>query len=111
MKYIRTKDGEVRATSHLHKNEDGSYQNAHREMFGLPEIIVVKEADAIEELCDAYVLSKNNHCCVVGDVEAREMAAANHGAIYGAIWVFDGKGVPTLKPVAKMDEKGGLLLL
>ena len=93
MEYIRTKD--------TIKLFNGPYHGYELD----------RQADTIEELCDEYVHYENKHCCVVGDVEAREMATANYGTIYGAIWVFDGKGVPTLKPVAKMNKKGELKLL
>lgn len=66
-----------------------------------------QRADTIEELCDEFVLCEDNrYYCVVGDVEAREMAATNYGTIYGAIWSYKG-----LIYVAKMNEEGELELL
>ena len=63
----------------------------------------IKQSDNIEELCDEFVLCEDNHYCVVGDVEAKEMATTNYGTIYGAIWTNKG-----LIHVAKMNEKGEL---
>ena len=110
MDYIKTKDKiyEVKSyhdydlSGRLYETTDGH---------SIDTIEVNNVGDTIDELCDEFIHCENKHCCVVGDVEAREMAAANYGTIYGAIWVFNGKGVPTLKPVAKMNEKGELELL
>lgn len=63
-------------------------------------------ADTIGELCDEFVLCENNHCCVIGDIEAREMAATNSGIIYGAIWTDKG-----LIYIMKMNDKGEFELL
>ena len=94
MKYIRTKDG-IQALYIDEFTEEGKeyYKNC-------------KITDTIEELCDEFVLCEDNHYCVIGDVEAKEMATTNYGTIYGAIWTDKG-----LIYVAKMNDKGELELL
>lgn len=116
MKYVRTKDGEVRTTARLYKNEDGSYSNAYREVFGLPKIIVVKEADTIEGLCDRFVLSgidiiflNENHTRYRfegGDEWFDVTETEFEKGIYGAIWTDKG-----LTYGARMNGKGDFKLL
>lgn len=72
---------------------------------------VIKEANTIEKLCDEFILHDRGRSCIIGDIEAREIAADKTVSVYGAIWVEDGGGNPILKSVAKMNEKGELELL
>lgn len=67
---------------------------------------IIKQANAVEELCDEFVLCGKGRHCVIGDVEAREMSADKAIVIYGAIWTEWG-----LRYVAKMNEEGELELL
>lgn len=105
MKYIRTIDDEVRTTARLYKNEDGSYSNANREVFGLPKIIIVKEADTIEELCDEFLYVPKEDGNRMFHVSGRP-TYSKFGVTYGAIWTEWG-----IKKVAKINEKGDFELL
>lgn len=69
---------------------------------------VLDQADTVKDLCDCFVDHnlEQDTCLVTHDYKLRY----NH-EVYGAIWVFDSNGAPTLKPVAKMIEKKGLVLL
>ena len=96
MKYIRTKD-RVYNLDWLHSkgfSDDGNLI-----------LSAINQADTIEELCDEFVLCENNKCCIISDVEAKEMSR-NKCKIYGAIWTDKG-----LIYVAKMNDKGELKLL
>ena len=132
MKYIRTKDDEVRTTIHLYKNEDGNYTNVDREIFCLPQIVSVKESDNIEELFDEYVMENKEHTYqtllqsvgdiiplyegIVKDVKDEgtgscEKYLQNGWEIYGAVIARGAHGEPILKPVAKMKKEGDWELL
>ena len=108
MKYVRTKDRAIIDVAG--KKIVGSY-------YGMkPDEICInceyREADTIEELLDAYVsvdvdgphyMSKTVYRAFKHKISRRN--------VYGAIWVFDGDNAPTLKPAAKMNEKGEWELL
>lgn len=85
---------------------------------------IFKQADDLKDLCDEIVVddktSPNNKPFIYkedwGKILNQKVGeclnvCVGNGAIYGAIWVFDDNGAPTLKPVAKMNEKGDLELL
>ena len=103
MKYIRTKCGKI--VKHPHPNA---------EVFTF-RYEIEKQADTIEELCDLYVLERNEffEYCTFHSYDVAKLlkktsvetkdAIAN---IYGAIWTEWG-----LKYVAKMNDKGELELL
>lgn len=100
---------------------------------------ILKQADTIEELCDelvaedrtghrwlAYITTKTYEDSegniieykvygnkyteeyphnLIDDIKRKGLK------IYGAIWVTDENGVPTLKPVSKVNEEGALELI
>ena len=111
MKYIRTKDGRI-IDLVFYKEEgliNGGIKFVNKlngSYFFVQQDNIAKQADTIEELCDDFVLYENSHCCIIGDIEAKEMATTNYGIIYGAIWTKWG-----LKYVAKFNDKGELELL
>jgi hypothetical protein len=123
MKYIRTKD-KILIAPGLYDNgcmvlcsNPPKYEtrNAKNE-WGCVEISeVIKIADTIEELCDEFVLEKNDYfeymifklfttakALKIESVKNKEVKAN----IYGAIWTDKG-----LIYVAKMNDKGELELL
>lgn len=77
------------------------------------------QADTIEELCDEFVLVapyrfRKPKTATELDKDFDEMRyfyTDKDDTIYGAIWIFDDNGVPTLKSVAKMNDRGELELL
>ena len=77
---------------------------------------ILKQADTIEELVDVYILKdiETGYCGVMSK-ETMEHSinpgTAYGREFYGAIWVIDEKGIPTLKPVAKINKEGVLELL
>ena len=111
MKYIRTKDGIFeKANQTIYKNEELEYIDDYELK------LIIKQADTIEELCDCYIVIKNNrhsyytkkqfnrtrtdHFLLARDVKLGKKI------VYGAIWTNKG-----LIYVAKMNEKGELELL
>ena len=113
-KYIRTNDGVFEVVE-----EKNSYFIVEKDDIFFNDKLVCPVfktskytgADTIEELIDDYVLSENNKYCIIGDIEAREMAAYEYGKIYGAIWVLGEHDEPILKPVSEMNREGKLCLL
>ena len=119
MKYIRTKDNRIVAIPNksklvLYDNEKliiDTTKKGQTCVYG----IVEKQANTIEELCDVFVLEKNDYfeymifklftsakSLKLESVKDEEVVAN----IYGAIWTDKG-----LIYVAKMNEKGELELL
>ena len=118
MKYIKTKDGKIWSFSKPYGNfvyEVGNEKNA-KWWFEIGE--VVKQADKIEDLCDAVVRIKNNRLPLcfnlpinatskwIDDYLKIMMKDKNIIEIYGAIWTDKG-----LVYVAKMNDKGEFELL
>ena len=107
MKYIRTKDS-IKAYSDIC---DLSY--VYQSVGG------IKVADTIEELCDTYVIKGEFGIYLVGFDEldrhamgqTKEELLSGKLEAYGAIWVIDSNGAPTLKPVAKANKDGKLCLI
>ena len=112
MKYIRTKDGiyKVVLVSPLSfvriDKRDGTYPDVF-------EKDIIKQADTIEELCDAFVLFYDNEETKPdltyrgGFNDLYFQNELKHSAkCYGAIWTDKG-----LIYVAKMNDKGELELL
>ena len=104
MKYIRTKYG-------IHYNSE-----LKRVLYKPSEII--KQADAIKELCDEFVLKDidSEFCGILPKDELIKynkinMGQAYHREFYGAIWTKGENGEPILKSVAKMNDEGKLKLL
>lgn len=116
-KYIRTKDGIWQLstfkglTTKKNKNcESLLYENEK----------IIKESYTIEGLCEEFVYvglncpkvinAHNDFRCI--DIDQVRLNISLHGGcLFGAIWVFDSNGAPTLKPVAKLNEKGKLELI
>lgn len=92
MKYIRTADGRI--MKHPHPNE---------EVFTF-RYEIVKSADSIEELCDAYVLPDRKDIFNI-DKHSKNIVS-HYKNVYGAIWTNKG-----LIYVAKMNAKGELELI
>lgn len=107
MKYIRTKDGVYETvTQNLYKNDDILYIDG----YGLERLL--SQADTIEELCDEFVcIRKDNSKALLSCVDEVLPLRMCYIGIYGAIWVTDSNGAPTLKPVAKMNKEGVLCLI
>lgn len=113
MRYIRTKDGKVRKSKDFAADELWNYENETDN--------ILKQADTIEELCDEFVVIRNNDkyvCDYIGE-EPYYLAIEHDGdghyfskkelldlIVYGAIWTDKG-----LIYVAKMNDKGELELL
>lgn len=103
-KYIRTKDGHI----FPYQGTDKNYIYQEYGEFKCSPII--QRASTIEELCDEFVYCK----MLITKEDVKEILDSEDykcKEIYGAIWVFDSNGTPTLKSVAKMNENGGLELL
>ena len=123
MKYIRTKDGRI-----LYMIEKCEYKENKityivgwdlEDNFEINQEDVINQADTIEELCDEFVAFKTKEDYgilsatdyIEGHKWEMEDYAKNGYQIYACIWVIDSNGAPTLKPVAKMNDKGELELL
>ena len=89
MKYIRTKDEVFKVSGYLeeHTNEIQDF---------------VKQADAIEELCDEFVYVSHKKPVIGYSMKCDY----SNTVVYGAIWTDKG-----LIYVAKMNEEGCLELL
>lgn len=116
MSYIRTKDGifEIIKQNNSCVMVKGKYLEKECKLKRKED----KQADTIEELCDEFVIIRGDCKCLYKprDIfDCQDKNAVNdlikNNQIYGAIWVFDSNGAPTLKPVAKMNDKGDLELL
>ena len=105
MKYVRTKEG-------IFENEfikirvlkDGSATMEYKGKFYEPPLNV-KQANTIEELCDAFVFEDTDKTKWVLK-NCKTAKTLNNGALFGAIWTDKG-----LIYVAKMNDKGELELL
>lgn len=104
MKYIRTKQGCIVDTTNMHPETLKWYQEVH----------LLKQADTIEELCDALVnIVYGGHGKPHWEVRSiydrtwkKDYKNDSDWSIYGAIWTDKG-----LIYVAKMNDKGELELL
>ena len=107
MKYIRTKDRIVELKK-MTINDKLTDDYIHE-----------KVADTIEELCDEFILVNEYRFRKPKTAtelekdfdEMKSFYTNKNDKIYGAIWTYDSNGVPTLKPVAKINEKGELELI
>lgn len=106
-RYIRTDEGKIEDLTRCRVSEDlvGKPFNPPHGWLIYREHIIATD-DNLEELIDEYVLDEYGHYCVIGDIEARDMAERYYGTVYGAIWTDKG-----LIFVAKMNDKGELELL
>lgn len=137
MRYIRTKEGIIVDTTKyknvvertfrdkvvaIDLNHWGQDNDKYPTWIDIKDI--VNQADTIEELCDEFVIHYANgyHLITIKDGETTfkdgfdygfklKFALENGYEIYGAIWVIDSNGAPTLKSVAKMNKEGELELL
>ena len=115
MKYIRTKDG-IYEVERYYEPHDYWWAKQLSSPIATDEII--KQADAIEKLCDGFVLINKNSDLLPSfkksyhdfspylDVDIRSHEKPSYIEIYGAIWTDKG-----LIYVAKMNGKGELELL
>lgn len=118
MKYIRTKDG-VYEIERYYEPRDYYWvkQDYDNQPIGSEEVL--KQADTIEELCDTYVIKGEFGIYLVGFDEldrhamgqTKEELLSGKLEAYGAIWVIDDNGAPTLKSVAKANKDGKLCLI
>jgi len=129
MKYIRTKDGRISYLSREPYEDFDEYEiiTSKGTLTYRREDEVIKQADTIEELCDAFVdtselkttntggwlydeFDSDNKCLVYYEHDERKTIPLNEfddlSKIRGAIWTDKG-----LIYVAKMNEKGELELL
>ena len=105
MKYIRTKDKVLKVRKPF---EDEYTDNTHIHCCEQPMVHkrdIIKSADAIEELCDTFVIVGNNWQQIVDLEIAKDNCDVTDIKTYGAIWTDKG-----LIYVAKMNEKGELEL-
>ena len=119
MKYIRTKAGEIYNIDDLYicGELNGKPYGVKNSSWVIYKESVIKQANTIKELCDAYVItSKQGHIYdTYGDYgyelkevlpQARKECPDEDWNLYGCILV-DG----IIKQVAKMNDKGELELL
>ena len=116
MRYIRTKYGRIFEV--LEEDKQFYYIGYPNEvglaLWGKLAKDVIKEADTIEELCDAFVIVHKDGTHVFQKSTADDKVSKeyveyllrNNQTFYGAIWTDKG-----LIYVAKMNEKGELELL
>ena len=135
MKYIRTKDG-IYELEHIYMDGiifHGSveYDREGNVIYDIDDkTTFITQADTIKELCDELIIKNPNND---GDFNKKVFVTTNRWEIllnekhakhcinrdiyeydveiFGAIWTYDSDGVPTLKAVAKMNDKGELELL
>lgn len=119
MKYIRTKYGIYEDAG----TDAGGWRCVRYKDFKIAlsqdDDKTVKEADTIEELCDAFILLNEDNgrrkICLPYEIGLRariyEGLGAVHQKIYGAIWIVGEHNEPILKSVAEMNEKGEMVLL
>ena len=108
MKYIKTKDKVLKVRKPF---EDEYTDNTHIHCYEHPMVHkrdIIKSADAIEELCDMFVLFRDNkpYAIVPNKEHNAELSKNVWKDYYGAIWTDKG-----LIYVAKMNDKGELELL
>lgn len=110
MTYIRTEGKIIDITG---KKTVGSY-------YGMkPNEICInceyREADTIEELCDEFIIDANYkdtpYLYDRGEPVNSPEFDSKDEVVYGGIWTRGKHGKPILKPVAKLNEKGGWELL
>ena len=105
MKYIRTKDGIYKnkpLEKHIGKGRGKGFEIVFKEQD------IIKRADTIEELCDEFVLFRDDkpYAIVPNKGNNAELSKNVWKDYRGAIWTDKG-----LIYVAKMNEKGELELL
>ena len=121
MKYIRTKDrllkfvNETADFNHLRNRDVKVYwcednRVRTRELIGVIDDEVIKQADTIEELCDEFVIKAyiSSYPQIYHSVDLKELNEHREKdtEVFGAIWTSKG-----LIYVAKMNDKGELELL
>lgn len=126
MKYIRTKDGIYELMPNISQDYEMSFDGETLELAyytidtdWIAKKDVINQADIIEELCDVYVIKGEFGIYLVHFDEldshamgqTKEMLLSGQLEAYGAIWIINSDGAPTLKPVAKANKKGELKLL
>ena len=132
MKYLRTKDGIYKViedcgdwykvevpSSKWDYDEDNHcyYEDSKIDSIGKKDVI--KQADTIEELCDEFVLVRENvsnermkfYQCLYSRLCDTQFDRKPNDKVYGAIWTTGEHGEPILKSVAKMNEEEKVCLL
>ena len=115
MKYIRTKDYNlILQVSDKITDEYGTYYLCDNDTKWF-ENRLIKAADTIKELCDEFVVVATDRekpfIYALEEPIDSPLFDSEEETVYGAIWVFDSNGTPTLKPVAKMNAKGEFELI
>lgn len=127
MKYIRTKSGYIFDKENLDMTFHGSQEEynfwkqylraEHLNQHYFLADKILKEANTIEELCDEFIEVGNGKPFLSEvrfkhwDKQTKNILNKQGTEVYGAIWILDYNGSPTLKSVAKMNKKGELELL
>ncbi len=121
MKYVRTKDGiiDTEKLFNNYKNSGGLWNYNDWYLFLTKDTKILNFSDFLETICDEFVLvneyrfkrPKTATELEKDFYEMRSFYTNKNDKIYGAIWIYDSNDVPTLTPVAKMNEKGELELI
>lgn len=117
-KYIRTKD-DGRLFEVLKSDEENvcvtDYDYDNNDYYTRTiKLCDVRQADAVEELCDMFVIVSKANPLIKNftvHIESAKSYGTEDDDIYGAIWAEGDKGEPILMSVAKMNEEGDLKLL
>lgn len=114
MKYIRTKDGRIippiSGDDVFDNAETQGGENVEKVSYAIVRLLdmcfVKRQYDSMYKLGTLY------ECACEIEVFKKKLKSNNPiTAIYGLIMTFDETGAPTIKPVAKMNEKGEWELL
>lgn len=113
MKYIRAKDG-IYIPCKIDGYKDYYCLKGNMNVSRLDELDILKQADTIDELCDAWIIVPIRVNCnpFVRHISENISHFINSShVIFAGIWTKGEHNEPILKPVAKMNEKGDLELL
>lgn len=117
MRYVRTKNG-IYEFQYDNENENTLAKEVvvvkDGELTCLNKRKIVAQADAIEKLCDMFVIVSKANPLIKNftvHIESAKSYGTEDDDIYGAIWAEGDKGEPILMSVAKMNEEGDLKLL
>ena len=118
MKYMRTESGIYEVFSSNSRSSKFLYPTKKGLKLCQRENWRCRFADSIEELCDAFIIideDKKKSVYLKEDSWTfdmmQDLGMWSDRTCYGAIWIYAGSGAPTLKSVAKMNDKGELELL
>lgn len=115
MKYVRTKDG-IWLFGGTHHNGDVIIGKKQEIDFGycFDKEDIIKQADTVEELCDEFVLVRENvsnermkfYQCLYSRLSDTDFDRKDNDKVFGAIWTDKG-----LIYVAQINNEGDLELL